>query len=80
MVEKPLPPGWVAHWNWDVAQKRQTTEHNQRRQQERQRARKERIDAWWANGGQGLVPEDSEDEDEGIEDDGEKDESWENRI
>ncbi|PMD40510.1 hypothetical protein L207DRAFT_511988 [Hyaloscypha variabilis F] len=75
MVEKPLAPGWVADWNWDVAQKQGATGLRQRRQQDRRREKRERIDAWWANGGQGLVPEDSDDEDGNDDDNREKEES-----
>jgi hypothetical protein len=74
MVEQPLAPGWVANWNWDVAQKRGTRKSERR--QEKERERREKEDAWWANGGQGLVPDDSdeEDEDEDVHLDKEKEE------
>jgi hypothetical protein len=70
VVEKPLPPGWVANWNWDVAQKRGQSGagFDERESKDKKRARQERVDAWWANGGQGLVPYDSDEEEDDDED------------
>jgi hypothetical protein len=62
MVEKPLPPGWVMNWNWEVERKRGTDISG--RPQDRKRVRREKEEEWWANGGQGLVPYDSDEEDD----------------
>jgi hypothetical protein len=74
MVEKPLPPGWVTNWNWEVAQKRGKSGagFGGREAKDKKRSRKEREDAWWANGGQGLVPYDSDDEEDGYDENAEK--------
>lgn len=77
MVEKPLPPGWVANWNWDVAQKRgDGSGFGGKEAKDRKRVRREMVDEWWRNGGQGLEPYDSdEDEDADADADKEKEES-----
>jgi hypothetical protein len=62
MVEKPLPPGWVMNWNWEV--ERKVGSGNERKSQDRRKTRREKEEEWWRNGGQGLVPYDSDEEDE----------------
>jgi hypothetical protein len=66
MVEKPLPPGWVMNWNWDV--ERKMGSGNEMKSQDRRKSTREKEDEWWRNGGQGLVPYDSDDEDDDDED------------
>jgi hypothetical protein len=74
MVEKPLRPEWVLNWNWEVERKRGTDVSG--RLQDRKRARREKEEEWWANGGQGLIPYDSDEEGNDDDDaDKEKDES-----
>ena len=68
MVEKPLPPGWVMSWNWEV--ERKGGRGHERKSQDRRKTRREKEEEWWRNGGQGLVPYDSDKE----EDDGDEQE------
>jgi hypothetical protein len=66
MVEKPLPPGWVMNWNWEV--ERKGGSGNTGKSQNRKKTRREKEEEWWRNGGQGLVPYDSYEEDGDEED------------
>jgi hypothetical protein len=62
MVEKPLPPGWVMNWNWEV--ERKGGSGNEEKKEDRKRTRREKEEEWWRSGGQGLVPYDSDEEDD----------------
>lgn len=62
MVEKPLPPGWVMNWSWEV--ERKMGSGNERKSQNRRKTRREKEEEWWRKGGQGLVPYDNDEEDD----------------